>query len=131
MVMESNLLIKKSNAVLLYILLRFPDGLKEQDLYYIIKVAQKLKADQYGTNIIGDSSLAPDDECIGLVSDTIKKLKNKAERKMLDDVKKKVKFENSYIFSDFSLYNEYLTNADIETLDTAIKEFWDFKPNDN
>ncbi len=131
MVMESNLFIKKSNAVLLYILLHFPDGLKEEDLYDIINGAQKIKADKYGTNIIGESSLAQDDECIGLVSETIKKLKNKAERKMLDDVKKKVKFENGYILSDFSLYNEYLTDADIETLDTAIKEFWDFKPNDN
>ncbi len=85
--MESNVLIKKSNAVLLYILLHFPDGLKEEDLYDIINGAQKIKADKYGTNIIGESSLAQDDECIGLVSETIKKLKNKAERKMLDDVK--------------------------------------------
>ncbi len=129
--MESNVLIKKSNAVLLYILLHFPDGLKEQNLYDIINGAQKINDDKFSINIIGASSLAQDDECIGLVSETIKKLKNKAERKMLDDVKKKVKFENGYILSDFSLYNEYLTDADIETLDTAIKEFWDFKPNDN
>ncbi len=129
--MESHVYRKKSNAVLLYILLHFPDGLKERNLWVIINIAQKIKVKKYKGNIIGHSSLVKGDECFGMVFDSIKKLKNKAERKLLDDLKKKVKIENDYIYSDFSLYNEYLTDADIETLDAAIKEFWDIKPNDD
>lgn len=78
--------LRKSNAVLLYVLLHFPDGLKEKDLYKIISIAQKIHADKFKTNIIGRFSRVKGDDCISLVSNAIKKLKNKEMNKQDDDI---------------------------------------------
>lgn len=116
---------RKANAVLLYVLLHFPDGLMEKELYGILQAAQKMHMEKYDSNFIGKNDSEESEKCTDMITDVIEKLKDKRTKKQLGDIGKRVSYEDKYLVSDFTLYNEYLTDADIDCLDAAISEFWE------
>lgn len=115
---------RKANAVLLYVLLHFPDGLKEEELKTILQTAQKVHMDKYDTNFIGKNESEETEECLNMILEVVEKLKNKKTKKQLGEIGKKISFEGQYLVSDLTLYNDYLSEKDTDSLDIAVSEFW-------